>query len=181
MLEDAIEKKTEEIKRAVSTLKRRLRVGDNSKPLSWVVPGKLACAPRPLRYHPCYGGSGSLLPASATDLLFDWASEIQDEDIKSVISLMHDRDVRCYESLDLRAADIYNFYEQQGFEVAAIPYEDPHHKKSTPAEKRKTLLRIREEALAAYDRLSKPVLVQCSAAWDRSPPVAAFICVMRSL
>jgi hypothetical protein len=94
---------------------------------------------------------------------------------------MHDRDWRCYASLDLRVASIHDFYEQQGFEVAAVPYEDPHRKKSIPAEKRKTLLRVRQDALAAYDMLSKPVLIQCSAAWDRSPPVAAFICVMREL
>jgi hypothetical protein len=95
-LEDAIKKKTEEIRLAVSTLKRRLKVGDNSKPLAWIVLGKLTCAPRPLRYHPLYGGSGNLLPISATGLIFDWVREIQGARIKSVISLMHDRDWRCY-------------------------------------------------------------------------------------
>jgi len=180
-LEAAIKKKTEEIRLAVSTLKRRLKGGDDSNPLSWIVLGKLACAPRPFRYHPLYGGSGNLLPTSATALIFDWVREIQGVGIKSVISLMHDRDWRCYASLDLHAASLHDFYERQGFEVAAVPYEDPHHKKSTLAEKTKTRLRVRQDALAAYDMLTKPVLVQCSAAWDRSPPVAAFICVMRGL
>jgi hypothetical protein len=91
-LEAAIKKKTEEIRLAVTILKRSLKVGDDSNPLFWIVLGMLVCAPRPLRYHPLYGGSGNLLPTSATDLIFDWVREIQGAGIKSVISLMHDRD-----------------------------------------------------------------------------------------
>ena len=48
------------------------------------------------------------------------------------------------------------------------------------SEKRKTLLIIRQEALASYDILPKPVVVQCSAGIDRASPVAAFIWVKRT-
>jgi len=39
------------------------------------------------------------------------------------------------------------------------------------------VLIVRKLALQAYDRLSKPVLVQCSAGMDRTAPVAAYLCV----
>jgi hypothetical protein len=93
---------------------------------------------------------------------------------------MHDRDIRCYQSLELHASDLLSFYEQQGLTVAHVPWEDPRHKKSTPEEKRETFLAVRSEALIAYDILPKPVLLQCSAGIDRSAPVAAFIRSQRS-
>jgi hypothetical protein len=179
-LEDAINVKTRELKLGMSALGRRLEAGDESELLYWVVPDRLACAHRPLRHHPRYAGSGTILPPSATSLLFDWAEQILAAGIRSIISLMHDRDIRCYQSLDLRAANLIEFFKQRGLQVAHIPWEDPHHKTSSPSEKRKTLLRIRQEALASYDILPKPVVVQCSAGIDRSSPVAAFIWVKRT-
>jgi hypothetical protein len=48
LLEELIETKTLEIKRAMSALGRRLEAGDESQLLVWVIPGNLACAHRPL-------------------------------------------------------------------------------------------------------------------------------------
>jgi|ERR1017187_1239480 signal transduction histidine kinase len=177
-VEESIEKKTQEIKRAMSALGRKLEAGDNSQLLHWVIPRSLACAHRPLRHHPVYGGSGNNLGPAAAILVHQWAKDIRESGIKSVIPLMHDRDLRCYASLDLGATNLLEFYKEQGFDVFHVPWEDPHHKKSTPSEKRITLLRVRQEALAAYEKLAKPVVVQCSAGIDRSSPVAAFIYVM---
>ena len=72
-MEDAIEEKTSEIKCAVRALGSKLKEGDNSQLLYWVIPCFLACTPRPLRYHPRYGGSRKPLPPEATDLVRDWA------------------------------------------------------------------------------------------------------------
>lgn len=178
-MEDAIDAKTIEIKLAMGALGRRMENGDDSQILYWVIPTNLACAHRPLRHHPCYGGSGNNLDSSATQLVKDWVTEIRLCGIKSIISLMHDRDLRCYTSLDLNTANILEFYKQEELVVSHIPWEDPHHKKSSFSEKRKTYLKVREEALAAYDALPKPTLIQCSAGIDRSSPVAAFIYVNR--
>jgi len=179
-LEEAIDSKSREIKLAMSALGRRIEHGDSSQFLHWVILDRLACAHRPLRHHPRYGGSGNNLDSSATGLVHDWVKEVQRCGIKGIISLMHDRDLRYYTALDLGTADLLGFYEQHGFEVSHIPWEDPHHKKSTLTEKRRMFLRVRQKALAAYDVLPKPVLVQCSAGIDRSSPVAAFIYVSRS-
>lgn len=173
--EDIIENKTRDIKLAMSSLGRRLEQGDSSQLLYWVIPGQLACAHRPLRHHPLYGGSGKNLTPLATDLVRDWVQKIIDSGIKSIISLMHDRDLACYASLNLGTTSLLHHYESLGLQVAHIPWEDPHHKKSTPAQKRETLMRVRKDALSAYERLPKPALLQCSAGIDRSSPVAAFI------
>jgi protein-tyrosine phosphatase len=120
----------------------------------------------------------SAASAFEATLVFQWAKDIREAGMKSIISLRHDRDLRCYTSLDLGAPNLFGFYEQQGFKVSPVPWEDPHHKKTTLGEKRKTLLRVRQDALIAYRELEKPVLVQCSAGIDRSSPVAAFIFAM---
>ena len=174
-LETAIEEKTKSIRLAMSALGRRLEEGDESELLCWVITNSLACAHRPLRWHRLYGGSGNNLAPEATLLVFEWAKRIRQDGIRSIISLMHDRDIGYYQALNLRAADLIGFYKQEGFRVSHIPWEDPHHKKSSTTEKGKMLLKIREKALMAYIKLPKPVLLQCSAGIDRSSPVAAYL------
>ena len=174
-MEDIINSKTQEIKHAMAALGRRLEQGDESQLLHWVIDGKLACAHHPLRHRPQYGGSGRNLTPSATDLVRIWTKQVIMAGVRSVISLMHDRDLACYISLDLGTASLLENYRSMGLQVVYVPWEDPHHKKSTPEEKRKKLLRVRKEALSAYDSLPNPVLLQCSAGIDRSSPVAAFI------
>lgn len=178
-LEVEIDRNTNEIKLAMSGLGSRLECGDELEILHWILPNLLACAHRPLRHHPVWGGSGNNLATATTDLVVEWSQRVRDCGVRSIISLMHDRDIRCYLSLNLGAEDLLKFYEQQGFQVVSVPWEDPHHKKSSSEEKRKTLLRIRKASLAAYDNLPKPVLIQCSADIDRSSPAAAFIFVKR--
>lgn len=173
--EKQIQCRTQEIQRAMSALGRRLEGGDNSELLHWVIPNKLACAHRPLRHDPLWGGSGGTLEPKATGLVFAWTEQVRDAGIRSIISLMHDGDFRYYLSLNLDAANLVEFYKQQGFQVSHIPWEDPHHKRSSQEQRRENLLKVREKALAEYHKLPKPVMVQCSAGIDRSSPVAAFI------
>src|SRR5678815_279387 len=91
-----IDKKTHEIKLAMGNLGSRLESGDDSEILYWVLPKLLACAHRPLRHHPVWGGSGKNLAPTATDLIIQWSQRVLDCGIRSIISLMHDRDIRCY-------------------------------------------------------------------------------------
>jgi hypothetical protein len=177
---DRLETKRAEIVALMKTRKAKLESGDDSELLVWIIPGKLASAQRPLRHHPTYAGSGAVIPEEATPLVFDWAAVIRASGIVSIISFMHDRDRRCYSELDLRAADINEFFEKQGFKVARIPWEDPLHSKADADIKLKNLERCRGEALKAFDLLPKPVLLQCSSGVDRSAPVAAYIWLKRS-
>jgi hypothetical protein len=176
-----LDAKTAEIVFKMKKRKGQLESGNDSELLIWIIPGELASAQRPLRHHPQYAGSGTIIPKQATPLVFKWASAIRSSGIASIISFMHQRDRRCYSDLDLEAADIHEFFENQGFKVVRVPWEDPHHSKAAADTKRNNLERCREEALKAFDSLPKPVLLQCSSGIDRSAPVAAYIWLKRSL
>jgi hypothetical protein len=98
----------------------------------------------------------------------------------SIISFMHDRDLRCYQQIDLGGANLTAFLVREGFNVCALPWEDPAHSKTAPSMKQSKREQVCQEALEAYGRLPKPVLLMCSAGIDRSAPVAAFIWRNRS-
>ncbi|MFL6446338.1 MAG: hypothetical protein ACJ746_01355 [Bryobacteraceae bacterium] len=88
---------------------------------------------------------------------------------------MHREDLACYGALRLEKNNLLDHLTKEGFEVARCPYEDPHHKKSSIKQKRKTLLSVRTHALAQFQILPRSVLILCSSGIDRSAPVAAFI------
>jgi protein tyrosine/serine phosphatase len=104
---------------------------------------------------------------------------MRESGIKSIISLMHDKELAYYSSLDLRAPDLIGFYASQGFEVRRITWEDPAHSKASRILIQKKLLEVRTLVLEAFDALPKPALLHCSAGIDRSSPVAAFLAVHR--
>src|SRR4051794_40602044 len=108
-------------------LGRAIQSGDDSELLHRVIPGVLAVAHRPLRYHPVYGGSRARLSLDAAPLVAEWADLIKIEGIRSIISLMHDGDTDCYRTLPLGDGDLLAYLENQGFVVARHPYEDPAH------------------------------------------------------
>jgi hypothetical protein len=178
-VERIIEDKTDKVRKAVAELKARQKNAGSSEVFCWVIPEKLACGQRPLRHHPLYGGSGQNLSPEAAPEVKKWAQLVHYGGIRSIVSLMHARDLKYYERLDLGAPNLIDFYRSIGFEVAHIPWDDPHHSKTTDDQIRKKLMVIRCDALAAYDRLPKPVMVQCSAGIDRTAPVAAYIWAQR--
>ncbi|MCU1335921.1 MAG: hypothetical protein JWO19_1502 [Bryobacterales bacterium] len=178
--EAIVEQKRAEIKNAMRELGQRIQSGDDRELLHWIIPDQLACAHRPLRYHPRHGGSRMPLAPDATPLIEDWVELIKVEGIKSILSLMHDGDLNCYRSLPLGNGDLLAYFEAQDIIVAREEYEDPAHKKTPAPQARKALERIREAALKKYDTLPKPVLIQCSAGEDRSAPVAAYIYAHRA-
>src|SRR5258707_10031789 len=85
----------------MKALRRKVEAGDDSEVLAWVIPRALACAHRPLRHHPLYGGSGLPIPREAHPLILDWVEQVRMESIASIITFMHDRDLLCYQQIDL--------------------------------------------------------------------------------
>lgn len=101
VVEDQFRAKRAEIAASMNALGRRHEAGDDIEILVWIIPGALACAHRPLRYHPTYGGSGASISASANSLLLDWTTQLRLEGVKSIISFMHDRDLQSYADIGL--------------------------------------------------------------------------------
>jgi hypothetical protein len=179
-LDYQLKAKADQLRRKLSELGAELEAGDESELLVWAIPGKLACAHRPLRHHVRFHGSGLSLPPDAVTFVFEWVQRMKDYGIRGIISLMHKKELAHYRNLDLGAESLIELYRKQGFVTREIPWDDPAHR---PAFQRRSfsqeLKRIQVEALQAFDELPKPVLLHCSAGIDRSSPVAAFIYVNR--
>jgi hypothetical protein len=129
---DLIESKRSEIAAAMKRLRRKLESGDDSELLVWIIPNALACGHRPLRHHPHFGGSGLPIPSEAKPFILDWIEQIRLEGIASIISFMHERDLRCYREIDLRGLNLIGFLGREGFQICPLPWEDPAHRQDRP-------------------------------------------------
>jgi hypothetical protein len=161
------------VRDGIRHLKDLNECGDYSQVVTWVIGRTLACAARPLRYHHIYKGSGKALPAEAKPELDKWIERIHSEGIVSIISLVSEKELRHYSALLPDAVTLIDYYKSSGFHVHHVRWSDPADAGYTGfgaevQEKRKIVL-------DAYDRLPKPVLVHCSAAIDRSPPILAYL------
>lgn len=173
--EERVSQRCERIRGGMRDLARKLEDGDESELVYWISRRDFGCTVRPLRRHPRYGGSRAKLPADTRQLIDSWIEFLKVENIRSILSLMHDEDLACYSALGLENDNLLDHLSKAAFEVARCPYEDPHHKTSSAQEKRQTLLSVRTRAFTLFKTLPNPVLIMCSSGIDRSAPVAAFI------
>jgi len=161
------------IKTDILHVKKLNECGDYSQVMTWAIEGKLACAARPLRYHHIYKGSGKALPAEARPELDKWIERVKHEGIVSIICFVSEKELSHYSQLLPDRTTLIDYYESVGFQVRHVPWSDPAHigytNFDTEIEEKRLVL------LEAYDQLPKPVLVHCSAAIDRSPPVVAYV------
>jgi hypothetical protein len=178
--ECAVAQTRKRIKAQLRQLALKLGRGDDEELVAWLIPGVLVCAHRPLRYHHTFGGSGQQLPPEAAPEVLKWVDRVVSEGIQSIICLMHPKEIGHYAELDLGAPDILALYRQAGLLLCHLPWDDPAHRRPDGrASFQDEVLRVRSEALGCFDRLTKPVLIHCSAGQDRSAPVAAYIREMR--
>lgn len=158
-------------------LRRDLQVGLESALLIWPIPGELACAPRPLRDHPVFGGSAKVLPLEAAPHLLSWIQRIEGAGIRSIICLMHPKEFRYYDLPGHHPEGLLSLYKERGFQVRHLPWADPAHARTEKArqELKSRVGQIKVAAYQAFRELPHPVLLHCSAGIDRSAPVAAYI------
>jgi hypothetical protein len=154
-------------------VRQQVSAGNESDIVVWALPKQLACSQRPLRDHPIYGGR-SPLPPEARALVLNWVERIKNLGIRSIISLLEDAQLERYYirgGLDLHPCGLLGYYRSQRLEVRHFPLTD--YQRPPEADM--------ELVLQAFDELPKPVLLQCSAAIDRTVPVAAYIASKRNV
>lgn len=176
--EDArLNKIAQNIKKGILHIKHLNENGDYSKVMTWAIPGNLACAARPLRYHQIYSGSGRSLPAEARSELDKWIEVVRCESIVSLICFVSKKELAHYSHLLPADMNLIDYYKEFGFRVRHIPWSDPAD--SGYGNFQKEVKEKRPVLLSAYDELPKPILAHCSAAIDRSPPVVAYVVLHR--
>ena len=155
------------IRKELQRIRNQIRAGDESEIVVWVISGKLACSQRPLRDHPQFGGHNPL-PPEARPLVIGCVERIKQMGIRSIICLLEEQQLDRYYvrgGLGLHERGLLGYYESQGFEVRYFPMTDYQRPEESYMQK----------VLEAFDVLPKPVLLHCSAAIDRTTPVAAYI------
>lgn len=124
----------------------------------WVIPGRLATGQRP-GYKP---GSEFSVPRQA---VAEWVAEKRAAGIASILCLLGRDQLPLYErSLP---DGLLQFYAQSGFGVGNIAVSDGQMEPYTPEQL--------EAAWTLYRQLPKPVLVHCSAGYDRTGRVVDHI------
>jgi hypothetical protein len=171
----------EKLVKELSDLRGRLKADPNADPLVWLIRDQFACGQRPLRDHPKFQDQNGKplrpLPPEAGPEVIAWVRRICGLGIRSVICLMHSKELRHYENLNDISGGLLALYRDQGLGVHHFPWADHAHARNS--EERQALVekihKIKQEACAAYLELPKPVFLHCSAGIDRSAPVAAHI------
>ncbi len=117
----------------------------------WIRAGELAISTRP-GYRT---GAEFSVPREMVDA---WVAEVQAAGIASIICLLADDQLPLYERA--LPGGLLHHYTKSGFQVAHIPTADGQQEPFTAEQL--------DAAWEAYQRLPKPVLVHCSAGYDRT-------------
>ncbi len=117
-------------------------------PPEWVLPELLAKSSRP--GYPKEEGISK-------EVVDEWIENVRAMGVRSVICFLSDHQLAFYSGLP---SGLIRYYRDAGFDVAHIPEDD--YKRPPLSEEG-----VRE-AVAAFGRLEKPVLVHCSAGLART-------------
>jgi hypothetical protein len=161
---------------------RRALDARNALPvLAWAVPDVLAVTQRPLRAHPVYGGSRQDYPSEARQAIDAWVAALLSQQIKSVIVLTSNKELDHYLMPTRDAGGLLALYRRAGLEVVHFPADDPAHDLTAKAAFDTGVEQLSCDIGAALRTVSRPAVLHCSAAIDRSPPIAARVAFLAEL
>lgn len=167
--------------RQVDAHETRIRFGttaarnhpDQAPVLVWAIPNMLAVTQRPLRDDTTFGGSRKDLPAKARAAVEDWVEKVMSQGVRSVVVLTSNKELAHYEAPTAQHGGLLGLYRALGLDVEHLPADDPAHDTTAKAAFDAAVDEIGERVTDSLRRLPLPALIHCSAAIDRSPPVAA--------
>lgn len=155
-----------------------LHADDPLPRLAWAVPRTLAITQRPLRAHPSYGGSRRDYPPESRPDIDAWIDDLRRQGIRSVVVLNSAKELRHYDNPALADGGLLGLYTRAGLQVVHLPADDPAHDLTARAAFDAAVDDLSTEVAGILGSLALPVVIHCSAAIDRSPPVAARIAVL---
>lgn len=154
-------------------IRDRIQAAD---PALWVIESKLACSPRPLRYHSQFGGRIPSIPAAARPDLERWLAALRSIGIGTIVVLVTPGEMRRYAAVVAPSGDLVSFYESERFVVHAHPIEDPAH--AAVAARPGILGQLQDLKPVIFREFEARVgamLVHCSGGMDRTSPIGAYI------
>jgi protein-tyrosine phosphatase len=154
-------------------MKSALNAGDRLPRLAWAILNQLAVTQRPLRAHPIYGGSRRDYPLEARTDLDAWIHDLVRQGIRSVIALTSSKELDHYAAPAGNDGGLLSLYEDAGLQVLHLPADDPAHDLTARAAFDAAVDELSHVVTQGLDTLRLPAVLHCSAAIDRSPPVAA--------
>jgi protein-tyrosine phosphatase len=155
-----------------------LHAGSREPILAWAVESVLAITQRPLRAHPFYGGSRSDYPVEARPEIDAWIEDLQRQGIASVIALTSNKELGHYYAPTCEIGGLLALYRAAGLLTAHFPADDPAHDLTARGAFDEAVDHLAAAVARDLRRLPLPAVLHCSAAIDRSPPVASRVAFM---
>ena len=116
----------------------------------WVVPGVLARSQRP----------GYPVDRPALVSVVDWTDRVHEMGVRGILCILDKPQLAHYDELGLDGGGLLEFYRSQGFAVRHVAADDH---KQPPLSKAEL-----DKVWRAFQQLSQPVLIHCSAGRDRT-------------
>ena len=156
-------------------MRSALQAGDPLPRLGWAIPEVLAVTQRPLRAHPRYAGSRMDYPPDSRPEIDAWITDLVRQGIRAVVVVTSNKELHHYDGPTADDGGLLSLYSRAGLQVAHFPADDPAHDLTARNAFEAGVDDLAVEVARALRSLALPAVVHCSAAIDRSPPLAARI------
>lgn len=154
-------------------MRQALRHPQSAPVLGWAVPDVLAVTQRPLRAHPEFGGSRLDYPAEARPAIEDWISRLLNAGVRTVVVLTSNKELAHYHAPIPEHGGLLALYKSRGLRVVHFPADDPAHDVTAEDAFAEAVDSIAHNVSESLHEVPLSAAMHCSAAMDRSPPVAA--------